>query len=99
MIQTKCSLLDPRGQPSGIFGRSSMAPRPNSLDHKTIFLVDVGFPGGDGFWAEVIAWFSKRMPSVTTVLKYKQGDIYQDDPVLWTEAKEEADAVIFGVAG
>ena len=37
-----------------------MAPRLDSLDNKTIYLVDVGFAGGKEFLEELQAWFSQK---------------------------------------
>ena len=122
----KVTVLDPRGQPSGIFGRRGepgshmmaifdpethptisrdelvplrMAPRPDSLDGKTIYLVDVGFAGGKEFLEEMQAWFSQSMPSVKTVLRIKSGTPFSDSPELWVEIKKKADGVVFGVGG
>jgi len=117
------TVLDPRGQPSGIFGRTikpdaqmmdildpfiqpegelekqHMAPRLASLDGKTLYLVDTGFAGGYDFLAEVQGWFTRNKPAVKTVLKRKEGTIFSDYPPLWTEIKEQGDAVVFGVGG
>jgi hypothetical protein len=122
----KVTVLDPRGQPSGIFGRVGaagagmlanrnpetqpkmsrdelvplrMAPRLDSLDNKTIYLVDTGFAGGKDFLEELQAWFSKNMPSVKTVLRIKSGNAFSDSPELWAELKKKADGVVFGVGG
>jgi hypothetical protein len=122
----KVTVLDPRGQPSGIFGRRGapdsqmmaifapethptisrdelvslrMAPRLNSLDNKTIYLVNTGFEGARAFLEEVQAWFTKNMPSVKTVLVNKKGTMFSDSPDLWAELKKKADGVIFGVGG
>jgi hypothetical protein len=122
----KLTVLDPRGQPSGIFGRVGaagagmmanrnpdtqptlsqdelvplrMAPRLDSLDNKTIYLVDTGFAGGKEFLEEMQNWFSKNMPSVHTVVHIKSGNAFVDSPELWPELKEKADGVVFGVGG
>jgi hypothetical protein len=122
----KVTVLDPRGQPSGKFGRRGeagagmmanrnpetqpimsrdaliplrMAPRLDSLDNKTIYLVDTGFAGGKEFLEEVQKWFNKNMPSVKTVLHIKSGNAFVDSPELWPELKKKADGVIFGVGG
>ena len=122
----KVTVLDPRGQPSGVFGRRGeagagmmaifnpetqptmsrdeliplrMAPRLDSLDNKTIYLVDTGFAGGKEFLEEVQKWFSKNMPSVKTVLRIKSGNAFSDSPELWVELKKKADGVVFGVGG
>jgi len=124
--EKKVTVLDPRGQPSGIFGRRGapdshmmaifnpethptisrdelvplrMAPRLNSLDNKTIYLVDVGFAGGKEFLEEMQMWFGKNMPSVKTVLRIKSGTPFSDSPELWAEIKQKANGVVFGVGG
>ena len=122
----KMTVLDPRGQPSGIFGRVGaagagmlanrnpetqptlsrdelvplrMAPRLDSLDNKTIYLVDTGFAGGKDFLEEVQKWFKENMPSVKTVVHVKSGNAFSDSPELWVELKKKADGVVFGVGG
>ncbi len=78
----------------------NMAPRPDSLDGKTIYLVNQGFGGSDLFMKQLQAWFAENMPAVKTVLRRKTGFIFRDDTKdLWKEIKEKGDAVIFGVAG
>ena len=126
MNDMKLTVFDPRGQPSGIFGRSGaagahilanrnpetqptlsideliplrMAPRLDSLDNKTIYLVDTGFAGGKEFLEEMQMWFSENMPSVKTVVHIKSGNAFVDSPELWPELKKEADGVVFGVGG
>jgi len=77
-----------------------MAPRLESLQGKTVYLVNQGFGGSDLFMRQFQAWFDENMPDVTTVLKRKTGFIFRDDTKdLWEEIKEKGDAVIFGVAG
>jgi len=122
----KITVLDPRGQPTGIFGRRGepgsymmaifnpetqptitldelvplrMAPRLDSLDNKTIYLVDTGFAGSHDFLEEVQDWFGMNMPSVKTVLHTKEGNMFSDSPDLWVKLKKEVDGVVFGVGG
>jgi hypothetical protein len=77
-----------------------MAPRPDSLNGKTVYLVNQGFGGSDLFMEQFQAWFAGNMPSVKTIVKRKTGFIFRDDTSdLWKEIKEKGDAVIFGVAG
>lgn len=78
----------------------TMAPRPDSLDGKTVYLVNQGFGGSDLFMEQFQAWFAENMPTVKTVLRRKTGFIFRDDTKdLWEEIKEKGDAVLFGVAG
>ena len=122
----KLTVLNPRGQPSGIFGRVGeagagmlanrnpdtqpklsrdeliplrMAPRLDSLENKTIYLVDTGFAGGKEFLEEMQKWFKENMPSVKTVVHIKSGNAFVDSPELWPELKKKADGVVFGVGG
>lgn len=80
-----------------------LAPRLETLEGKTIYLVDTnwgGFGNNDLLLKEMQAWFAAHLPRVKTVLTVKQGNFVTDDPALWQEiAKAGADGVIIGVAG
>jgi len=118
------TVLDPRGQPTGIFGRrldaeskpgdildpvtqptselkpASLAPRLDTLEGKTVYLVETGFAGSVEFMTELQDWFAKNMPSVKTALRHKRGTMFTDDPELWAEMKSSGvDAAILGVGG
>jgi hypothetical protein len=121
------NVLDPVGQPSGIFGRISdptsknngvvldpyrqptqdlssmhgqmMAPRLDSLEGKTLYLVETGFHGAKDFMTEVAGWFSRHMPGARIESRSTQGSIFTDDPALWAEIETKGDAAIVGVGG
>jgi hypothetical protein len=123
--EEKITVLDPRGQPSGLFGRSldpdnpwaihdpvsqprntaeelsalKLAPRLNSLEGKTVYLVNTGFAGAKEFLEELQEWFKRNMPSVKTELHHKKTSMFTHEPELWKKIKENGDAVIFGVGG
>jgi hypothetical protein len=79
---------------------SSFARRLDTLDKKTVYLVDIGFGGGYKFMLQLQQWFAKNMPSVTTVVKRKPGNVFMDDKGdLWEEVKAKGQAVVLGVAG
>jgi len=40
------TVLDPRGQPTNIVEPHPLAPRLDTLEGKTVYLIDVGFGGG-----------------------------------------------------
>lgn len=79
---------------------TSLAPRLESLDGKTVYLVDTGFGGSGRFLDQLQSWFADRMPSVKTVRRRKTGNIFRDDTKdLWAEIKDRGNAAILGVAG
>jgi hypothetical protein len=88
--------LNPRGVPPPIT-LIPMAERLSTLDGKTVYLVDTGFHGSDALLQQVAGWFSRNMPSVTTVFRRKAGPYAEDDPKLWAEIKEKGNAVIMAV--
>jgi len=82
--------------------RVPLAPRLDTLEGKTIYIVDMNYEGmiGTPVLGEMQAWFAKNMPSVKVILKLKGGSYISDDPALWKEiAANKANGVILGVAG
>ena len=83
--------------------RVPLAPRLDTLDGKTIYLVDTDWGGmgqNDGILQEMQAWFAEHMPNVKTIIKVKKGNFVTDDPALWKEiAENRGDGVVLGVAG
>ena len=95
-VEPKFTVLSPLGIPPTI-KLLAMAPRPNTLDGKTIYIVDDGFVGGDVLLKEMAAWFMRNMPSVNVVYRRKAGGFPDEDPALWSEIRAKGDAVIMGV--
>jgi hypothetical protein len=89
----KIETLNPKGMPPTI-QLIPMAPRLDTLDGKTIYLVSDGFAGADRFLNQIAIWFSKNMPSVKTVYRLKAGGLAGDDPALWAEIKAKGNAMI-----
>jgi hypothetical protein len=82
--------------------RVPLASRLDTLEGKTIYLVDLNYEGigGTPVMVEMQTWFAKNMPKVKAIYKLKGGNYVADDPALWKEiAANKADAVVFGVAG
>ena len=88
--------LNPKGSPPPI-ELIPMAPRLDSLDGKTIYLIDTGFAGGGTLLQQMELWFKKNMPSVNPVFKRKAGPYAEDDPALWQEIKEQGHAAIMAI--
>ncbi|MGD1212813.1 MAG: hypothetical protein ABR973_15845 [Candidatus Acidiferrales bacterium] len=89
----KIEALNPKGMPPGV-QLVPMAPRLDTLDGKTVFLVSDGFAGADRFLAQIAIWFQKNMPSVKTVYRLKAGSYFDDDPKLMAEIKASGNAMI-----
>lgn len=122
----KITVLDPIGQPTGIFGSRldptsmpfaihdpvnqprdtaerlgalKMAPRLDSLEGKTVYLVSTGFAGAKEFIEELDDWFKRNRPDVKTVVRNKKTSMFTDEPELWAEIKNNGDAAVLGVGG
>jgi hypothetical protein len=87
---------NPMGFPPKVT-RKQPAPRLDSLDGKTVYLVDTRFDDGVELLKQVQAWFHRRMPGVKTKLVQMASYYGKDDPKLWTEIREQGHAAIIGV--
>ena len=76
-----------------------MAPRLESLEGKTVYLVNTGFAGGKEFMEELQAWFTENKPGIKTELRHKKTSMFSDEPELWKEIAANGDAAIIGVGG
>ena len=82
--------------------RVPLAPRLDTLEGKTIYLVDTNYEGmgRTPVLEEMQAWFAKNMPKVKVIFKLKSGNYAEDAPALWKEiAANRGNGVIIGVAG
>ena len=92
--EAKIAVLNPRGTQPPI-RLIPMAPRLDTLDGKTIYIVNVAF--GDTFLPETLKVLSERYPKTNWVFKRKAGSYFDDDPKLWAEIKEKGHGMIMGV--
>jgi len=92
----KIAVMNPLGYPPKIT-QLGMAPRLDSLDGKTIYLVDVRFDDGDLLLQQMQAWFADHMPTVQTKFVRKSGVYMEDDLALFQEIKAQGDAMIMAV--
>ena len=86
---------DPRGYAPKVTGKR-LAARPESLDGKTLYLVDCLFDNSEAFMLEMQGWFGRNMPEVQTRI-VKPRESWVDDPELRERIAAEADAALFGV--
>ena len=94
VVMPKITVLNPMGTPPPIT-LVPQAPRPNTLDGKTIYFINTGFIGTDRLMAEMMDWFKKNYPQTNLVLK--SGSMTSITPALQAEIAEKADAAIVGL--
>jgi len=88
--------LNPKGTPPPV-QLFPMAPRLDSLDGKTVWLIDTGFEGGGFLLQQIQLWFQQNMPTVNAVFRRKAGPYMEDDPALWQEIKAKGHAAIMAI--
>ncbi len=89
-------VLDPTGYPPKIAAKP-LAPRLDTLNGRTVYLVDCRFDDSDLFLRQMQAWFAAHMPSVSTVFKPISSVYLVDDPKTWEEIRARGHAAILGV--
>jgi hypothetical protein len=92
----KITVLNPMGYPPRIT-RKTAAPRLESIDGKTVYLVDCRFDDSIELLKQVQAWFAEHMPGVKTRIVSLSATYQHDDPKTWEEIKTHGDAAIVGV--
>ena len=91
----KITVYNPMGTPPPI-EMKEMAPRLDTLDGKTIYLVNTGFPNSLPFMHVVAEWFAEHYPNTKTEIRTAAG-MGNLQPALREEIKENANAVLFGL--
>ena len=104
MADELITVMSPTGRKTSTLGAAPPTPaaakRPDTLEDKTVYLVDTGFGGSYRFMQQLQEWFRRNMPAVTTVRKRKPGNVFADDSTeLWEEIKTKGDAAVIGVGG
>jgi hypothetical protein len=83
--------------------RVSLVPPLDTLDNKTIYLVNLSWEGPDAanyFYGAMTEWLQKHYTGVKTVVKVTAEGMFGSDPTILKEIKaNNADAAIVGVAG
>lgn len=87
---------NPMGYPPRVTPKD-MAPRLDTLEGKTVYLVDCRFDDADIFLKQMQAWFEEHMPGVRAELISLSSVYTRDDPATWDKIKATGDAAIVGV--
>jgi hypothetical protein len=91
--EKKITVLNPLGQLPPI-KLEPMAPRLDTLDNKTIYVVDVKFPNSKVFAEELVKILKDKYPETNWLYREKIGSYFDDDPALWAEIKEKGHGMI-----
>jgi hypothetical protein len=94
-VTRSLTVLNPTGYPPKVAARG-LAPGLESLEGKTVFLVDVGFENSDNFMVELQDWLGQHEPAVKTQV-VRWHDQHKPDPELCEQIRAEGDAAILGV--
>ena len=92
----KIPVLNPRGILPPI-QRIPMAERLNSLEGKTIYIIDTKFARTRDFVETLHEVLQEKFPKTTWILRDKRGNYQVDDPDLWKEIKAKGHGVIMGI--
>jgi hypothetical protein len=92
----KITVFHPMGYPPTVTHKP-LAPRLDTLDGKTVYLVDCRFDDSDIFLQQMQGWFAEHLPSVKTVFKQISSVYLKDDPATWEEIRAKGDAAVIGV--
>jgi hypothetical protein len=87
---------------SKMVDRVPLPPRLNTLEGKTIYLVDINWGGPEAAYSvfeEIQSWLAQNMPSVKIIIKRKYGSYSNDDPALWKEIAKNGNAALIGISG
>ncbi len=83
--------------------RIPLTPRTDTLEGKTIYLVDLQWGGPEAAYSvfeEMKGWFSRNMPSVNVEIRRSSGGWMGDDAALRQEIiSKKAGGVVIGIGG
>jgi hypothetical protein len=86
---------DPQGYPPKVTGKR-LAERLESLEGKTVYLVDCLFDNSEVFVEQLRQWFAEHLPT-TDVRVERPKESWTDDPALRARIETDGDAAILGV--
>jgi hypothetical protein len=98
VVMPKITVLNPMGTPPPIT-LVPQAPRPGTLDGKTIYFINTGYIGTDRLMSVMMDWFKANYPKTTIVYKDNKSGagLAEISKPLWTEISEKGDAAIVGL--
>ena len=95
-MTAKIRVMNPMGFPPKISPKH-LAPRPETLSGKTVYLVDCRFDDGDILITQMADWFADNRPDVKVEVRRKSGVYTERDETLYREVQEKGDAAVVAV--
>jgi hypothetical protein len=86
---------DPRGFPPRVVGKQ-LAQRLESLEGKTVYLVDCLFDNSDVFMEQLEQWFAAHLSTVN-MRSIRPQESWKDDAEMRAAIESNGDAAILGV--
>ena len=93
---TRLTVHNPMGYPPRVTPKD-MAPRLDTLEGKTVYLLDCRFDDSDILLKQMQKWFQEHMPGVRAEFIQLSSVYTRDDPDTWEKIKATGDAAIVGV--
>ncbi|MGB9069803.1 MAG: hypothetical protein WCC21_14630 [Candidatus Acidiferrales bacterium] len=91
------------GIPNKLAPRYPLAPPLDTLENKTIYMINLSWEGPDAgnyFYGAMTEWLTRRYKGVQTTVKIAAEGMFGLDPAILKEmAARKADGAIVGVAG
>ena len=98
VVMPKITVFNPMGTPPPIT-LVPQAPRPNTLDGKTVYFLNTGYIGTDRLMAVMMDWFKANYPKTNIVYRDFSNGVGLDsiNKTLWAEVEEKGDVAIVGL--
>jgi hypothetical protein len=90
------TILNPLGTPPPI-KLTPLAPRLDTIQGKTIYIVNDGYPGSNLLLGELKAVMEEGHPDTTFIYRDKPGGMGSKIQELWDEISEKGDAMILAL--
>jgi len=95
-MSDRVTVLNPMAHPPKT-ARLGMAPRPEALEGRTVYLVDCRFDDGDLLMRQIGEWFKEHEPGTNIEVRRKSNVYLERDDALYEEIKQRGDAAVIGV--
>lgn len=98
VVMPQITVFNPMGTPPPITLKPQ-APRPTTLDGKTVYFLNTGYIGTDRLMTVMMDWFKTNYPKTNIVYKDNTGGVGLEsiNKALWAEIEEKGDAAIVGL--